>query len=78
MYHQDPDCQQRPGRSKREQISNVWQIIKKCREFNIPAELCFIDYANAIDCVKLRELYEILREMEVSLALGRLCGVTIW
>ncbi len=54
-----------PGRGTREQIMNVRQIIEKCREFNIPAVLCFIDYAKAFDCVKWKELYEVLREMGV-------------
>ena len=54
-----------PRRGTREQILNVQQIIEKCREFNIPAMLCFIDYAKAFDCVEWRELCEILREMGV-------------
>ena len=54
-----------PGRSTREQILNAQQIIKKCREFNIPAVVCFIDYAKVFDCVKWRELYKILPEMGV-------------
>ncbi|CAG7733625.1 unnamed protein product, partial [Allacma fusca] len=54
-----------PGRGTREQILNIRQIIKKFREFNIPAVLCFIDYAKAFDCVNWIKLYEILREMGV-------------
>ena len=55
-----------PGRGRREQILNVRQIIEKCREFNIPAVPCFIDFAKVFDCcVKWRELYEILWEMGV-------------
>lgn len=54
------------GRGTRGQITNVRQLIEKCREFDIPAAICFVDYNKAFDCVKLIKLWRILREMGVS------------
>ena len=54
----------RKGRGTRDQIANIWQIIKKAREFqkNI---LCFIDYAKALDCLDHNNLWKILKEMGI-------------
>ena len=41
----------RKGRGGREQIANIWWIIKKAREFQKNIYFCFIDYAKALDCV---------------------------
>ena len=61
-----PDVQAgfRRGRGTRDQIANIWQIIKKAREFqkNI---LCFIDYAKALDCLDHNNLWKILKEMGI-------------
>ena len=53
------------GRGTREQILNVRQLIEKCREFNTPLILCFVDYNKAFDCVKWKNLWVILAEMGV-------------
>ena len=54
-----------PGRCTREQMMNAWQIIKKCRDFNIPEVMCFTDYTKAIDCVNWKKVFKVLRKIEV-------------
>ena len=39
------------GRWTRDQIANIPWIIEKAREFQKKVYFCFIDYANAFDCV---------------------------
>ena len=39
------------GRRTRDQIANIFWIIKKAREFQKNIYFCFIDYAKAFDCV---------------------------
>ena len=48
-----PDVQAgfRKGRGTRDQIANIYWIIKKAREFQKNIYFCFIDYAKALDCV---------------------------
>ena len=48
-----PDVQAgfRKGRGTRDQIANIRWIIEKAREFQKNIYFCFIDYANAFDCV---------------------------
>ena len=41
----------RKGRGTRNQIANIPWIIEKAREFQKNIYFCFIDYANACDCV---------------------------
>ena len=53
------------GKGTREQIMNVRLLIEKCREFNVPAVFCFIDYAKAFDCVNWSALIRVLLEMGV-------------
>ena len=58
MNHELPDVQAgfRKGRGTRDQIANIHQIIKKAREFQKNIYFCFIDYANAFDCVDHNKL----------------------
>ena len=53
MNHELPDVQAgfRKGRRTRDQIANIFLIIKKSREFQKNIYFCFIDYAQAFDCV---------------------------
>ena len=44
------------GRGTRDQISNILWILEKAREFQKNICFCFIDYANAIDCVDHNKL----------------------
>ena len=41
----------RKGRGTRDQIANIHWIMEKAGEFQKNINLCFIDYAKAIDCV---------------------------
>ena len=61
-----PDVQAgfRKGRGTRGQIASIRWIIKKAREFQKNIYFCFIDYANAFDCVDHNKLWKILKEME--------------
>ena len=67
MNHELPDVQAdfRKGRGTRDQIANIWWIIKKAREFQKNVYFCFIDYAKAFDCVDQNKLWEILKEMGI-------------
>ena len=53
--HQIPDVQAgfRKGRGTRDQIANIQE---KAREFQKNIYFCFIDYANAFDCVDHNKL----------------------
>ena len=48
-----PDVQAgfRKGKGTRDQMANIWWIIKKARDFQKDIDFCFIDYAKAFDCV---------------------------
>ena len=62
-----PDVQAvfRKGRRTRDQIANIYWIIKKVREFQKNVYFCFIDYAKAFDCVDHSKLWKILKEMRI-------------
>ena len=55
-----PDVQAgfRKGRGTRDQIANICWIIEKAREFQ--ENTCFINYAEAFDCVDHNKLWKIL------------------
>ena len=55
----------RKGRGTRDQIANIFWVIKKAREFQKNIYFCFIDYAKAFDCVDHNELWKILKEMGI-------------
>ena len=52
-------------RKGRDQIANIFWIIKKAREFQKNIYFCFTDYAKAFDCVDHNKLWKILKEMEI-------------
>ena len=62
-----PDIQAgfRKGRGPRDQIANTCWIIDKAREFQKNIYFCFIDYAEAFDCVDHNKLWKILKEMGI-------------
>ena len=62
-----PDVQARfrKGRGTRDQISNIYWITGKAREFKKNIYLCFIDYAKAFDCVDHKKIWKILKEMGI-------------
>ena len=55
----------RKGRGIRDQIANIWWIIKKVKEFQKNIYFWFIDYAKAFDCVDHKKLWKILQEMGI-------------
>ena len=55
------------GRGTRDQIANIHWIIKKAREFQ--KNICFIDYANAFDCVDHNKLLKFLERWEYQTTL---------
>ena len=63
-----PDVQAgfRKGRGTRDQIANIYWIIKKARESQKNIYLCFIDYAKAFDCVDHNKLWKALKEMGIA------------
>ena len=60
-----PDVQAgfRKGRGTRGQIANIYQFIKRAREFQKNIYFCFIGYAKAFDCVDHKKLWKILKQM---------------
>ena len=65
MNRKLPDVQAgfRKGRGTRDQIANIHWIIKKARKFQ--RNICFMDYAQAFDCVYHNKLWKILEEMGI-------------
>ena len=55
----------RKGRGTRDQVANIFWIIKKGREFQKNIYICFIDYTKALDCVDHNTLWKILQEMGI-------------
>ena len=53
-----PDVQVgfRKGPGTKDQIANIFWIIKKAREFQKNIYFCFVDYAKAFDCVDHNKL----------------------
>ena len=49
------------GRGTRDQIANIYWIIKKAREFQKNICFCFIDYAKDFDSVDHKKLWKILK-----------------
>ena len=67
VNHELPDVQAgfRKGRGIRDQIANISWIMEKAREFQKNIYFCFIDYANAFDCVDHNKLWKILKQMGI-------------
>ena len=67
VNHEFPDVQVgfRKGRRTRDQIANIRWIMEKTREFQKNICFCFIDYAEAFDCVDHNKLWKILQEMGI-------------
>ena len=55
----------RKDRGTRDQIANIYWIIKKARELQKNIYVCFTDYAKAFDCVDHNKLCKILKEMGI-------------
>ena len=67
MKHELSDVQAgfRKGRGTRDQIVNNCWIIKNATEFQENIYFCFIDYANAFDCVDHNKLWKIQKEVGI-------------
>ena len=67
MNRELPDVQAgfRKGRGTRDQTANSHCVIKKARESQKKHLFCFIDYAEAFDCVDHNKLWKILKEMGI-------------
>ena len=67
MNHELPDVQAafRKGRGIRDQIANIYWLIKKAKEFQKNIYFYFIDYTKVFDCVDHNKLWKILQEMEI-------------
>ena len=67
MNHDLPDVQAgfRKGRGTRDQIANIYWNIEKAREFQKNIYLCFINYAEAFDCVDHNKPWKILEKMGI-------------
>ena len=67
MNHELLDVQAgfRKGRGTRDQIANIRWIMEKARECHKNIYFCFIDYANAFDCVDHNKLWKIQKEMGI-------------
>ena len=67
VNHELPDVQAdlRKGRGTRDQIANIWWIIKKAREFQKNIYFCSIDYAKTFDRMDHNKLWEILQDMGI-------------
>ena len=55
----------RKGRGARDQTANIRWITEKAREFQKDIYFCFIDYAQAFDCVDHNKLWKILNKMGI-------------
>ena len=68
LNHELPDVQAgfRKGKGTRDQIANIFWIIKKAREFQKNIYFCFICYNKAFDCVDHQKLWKILKEMGIA------------
>ena len=53
----------RKGRGNRDQIGNILWITEKAREFQ--ENICFNDYAKALDCVDHNKLWKILKDVGI-------------
>ena len=62
-----PDVQTGFGKDRgtRDQIVNIHWIMEQAREFQKNIYLCFIDYAQAFDCMDHNQLWKILKEVGI-------------
>ena len=69
MNHELPDVQAafRKGRGIRDQIANIYWLIKKAKEFQKNIYFYFIDYTKVFDCVDHNKLWKSLNEKGISI-----------
>ena len=71
MSHELPDVQAgfRKGRGTTDQITNIYWITKKAREFQKNIYYCFIDYAKAFDHMDHKNCGKFLKRWEYQTTL---------
>ena len=69
MNHELPDVQAafRKGRGTRDQMANIYWLIKKAKEVQKNIYFYFIDYTKVFDCVDHNKLWKILKEKGISI-----------
>ena len=69
MNRELPDVQAgfRKGRRIRDQIVDIFWIIKKAREFQRDIYFCFIDYIKTFDCVDHNKPWKIIKDGNTTL-----------
>ena len=67
MNNELPDVQARfrKGRGTRDQIDICW-IIEKTGKFQRNIHFCLTDYAECFDCMDIKKLWKILKEMDIQ------------
>ena len=67
MNHELSDVQAgfRKGRGIRDQITNIFWITEKAREFQKNIYFYFTDYTKGLDCVDHNKMWKILKEMGI-------------
>ena len=67
MNRELPDVQAgfQKGRGTRDQVASFCWITRKAREFQKNIYFCFVDYANAFDCLNQNKQWRILKEMGI-------------
>ena len=66
VNHELPDVEAgfRKVRGTRDQIANIHWIIEKAKQFQKNIYFCFIDYANAFDCVDHKDYGKFWKKWE--------------
>ena len=67
MNRELPDVQAgfRKGRGTRDQIANIYWMIRKARKFHKNIYFCFIDYTKVFDFVDRNKWWKTLKEMGI-------------
>ena len=67
MNSELPDVQAgfRKGRGTRDKIANLCRTVEKGKDFQQNIYFCFIDDAEAFDCVNHNKLWKILKQMGI-------------
>ena len=56
----------RKGRGTRDQIANIYWLVKKARDFQKNIYFCFIDYTKTFDCVDYKKkMWKILKKIGI-------------
>jgi hypothetical protein len=73
----DYQCGFLQGRSTKEQVFNVRQILEKCKEVGIQMHLLFIDFKTAYASIDRTRLFLAVEEMQIPKKLVNLVRITL-